>query len=297
MKNLTINKEFFKTKVSPIVLSIMMASSILGFTGCSNKDDEEQVVYKVHKTESEKIRDGEENDLKNHKTKLSFSRIDSKRNAKYDHYIDLKELEKSSSLDGFIVINSKNENNSLKDYIYPVRHINYTTSPLEALKLDNGIVTPGYFKENSTIIFPESLNWAEEMCNSSKSYLDRLVTGKLVGEISFIEYRSIVGNKYLYQQTKLKIKSDIEEPESKFKSQEELNDNDYILNRVLFKVEDNKLIPLAAKQTGVGKNCANVTSLQGVDLNEIFKPVSSVEKESKKFKNTKKLKKYLYLKR
>ena len=45
------------------------------------------------------------------------------------------------------------------------------------------------------------------MCNSSKSYLDRLVTGKLVGEISFIEYRSIVGNKYLYQQTKLKIKS------------------------------------------------------------------------------------------
>ena len=49
MKNLTINKAFLNKKIVPVALSLMMGTSMIGFTGCTSQKSEEGTVKSLEK--------------------------------------------------------------------------------------------------------------------------------------------------------------------------------------------------------------------------------------------------------
>ena len=296
MNNLKFNKEFFNKKIAPISLTIIMGVSMLGFTGCSKKDNTSEVKYKVEKTDKDKEEEKDDSVLDNYEIILAPSKQTNKQYAEYDHYIDLGKLNIDESL--YRYISNYNSVGKDKDLIYPVGYLNYTTSMIDGAKLDNAAVTSSYFKNNSSIIWPDSLKWARKYYDNPNMYFNKAVTGQFVGSIRFTEYQSLTGDKYLYKESRLDVKNDIREKYMTVYDYDadDLNENDYISNKSLYKINsDNSLILIANKQEGVGSDSENVKGSIINDLDNIFKPISSlINSKSIEFSDKEELEDYVY---
>ena len=296
MKNLEFNKEIFRRKVAPISLVVIMGVSMLGFTSCSKKEDTSKVKYVVEKSKKDKQQEKHDSVLSNYEVILSPSTENNKNYAEYDHYIDLGKLNIDEHL--YRYISNHNTIGKDKEFVYPVGHLNYTTSMVDGVKLDSGAVTSSYFKTYSSIIWPDSLEWARKYYDDSNMYFNKAVTGQFVGEICLTEYRSLTGETYIYQESRLDIKNDIREKYLTMYDYDadDLNKDDYILNKSLYKINnDNSLVLIANKQEGVGSDSENVKGSIVNDLDTIFKPLSSLKyDENIEFSDKDELEDYLY---
>ena len=285
MNNLSVYKDNFRKRAGAIVLTVMVAVTSFGINDCARHPKHTSNVYTVKKTEQQIH---QEDDCHITKYGRVFGKIDKvdEKYAYYDRVVDLNTI--SDSLPNSIFTDLKN----MKDYVYTVREggfvnhlfVKNKTKSFMLDDIDYDVYTTAAFRRYGNFILPDAYKWAENIITpgSNEKDIDEV--------IRLEELSSISGNKYLLYDYVMVARNDIsksfvnEEYIEQYGMPQSIKEGDFIRYKALFYVNDNNLILLACKQSGIGSNCNNVKDENVGNFEEIIKPISILDQDRKKQK-------------
>ena len=308
MKNLKVYDNL-KTKAGTVALSLMLGTTSLGITGCELNDEnfESHPLYIVEKADKQLHFEEKHNYIKKLAKSGDHIYVDSFKTANCKYYVDLgildediksynrgqaeEKTEKSIIDEGYEYNKDlKNDGYYKKDFLYQVRHMNFSTS-YDSIQVNKGLIDQEEFLSKCAIVIPDSYKYLLE-----NEAVYKTIGGNFKGTLSYTELYSISGTRYFVYETSISAKKDIIVPFSfardyinEYGIQKRIKKGDKITYKALYEIKpDNKLNLIADQQEGIGSNCENVTEKVKNNFNKIYRPIAEINNDdrSNEYNNT-----------
>ena len=237
MKNLKIYK-----RITSSVLAFVSLGSVILFSGCTKKDNDNNLFISVPKNIAEEYMDEESN-----LCGMRDLRQENKTEKKFEYVLDTEEYG--------------------RELLYINKDRNYSSEIIKDFTEENTIAKSArFFYDYSSYILPDCYKWTSKKFNNNLCEYN----------IKVKEFISNNGRRYLLYETNIEFKRDPNYPTPLilFEGEERIKKGDYINCKRLYREDyisdatPNKALTFVAfSQTGMGSNCDNVKNYH-IDTNQ-----------------------------